>query len=158
MLKKWWLSCCCGDTPRSFTVYIVESLCLCVTHSWWTGWSRGSRQNPVQEECLCLAAQVSLRSESIGVTHINTRIRWLNTGQFHPELFPFCPLTLLRHWGAQEEHVSITCLHVTVLLIPTDFIDSWKDFCIIREQWQGHLYILPAVSILSAASFTGLAV
>lgn len=49
--------------------------CVCVlTHSWWTGWSRGSLQNQVQEWSLCLAAQVSLHSESIQVTHIYTRI------------------------------------------------------------------------------------
>lgn len=48
------------------------SVSLCATHSWWTGWSRGSLQNQVQEWSQCSAARVSLHSESIRVIHKHT--------------------------------------------------------------------------------------
>lgn len=50
----------CGGGQRRTT---------CATHSWWTGWSKGSLQSLVQEWSLHLGVQVSLHSESIDTHH-----------------------------------------------------------------------------------------
>lgn len=54
-------------TPHSKRVHLICAFGW--THSWWTGWSMGSLQNPVQEGFLCSAARVSLHSESIERWH-----------------------------------------------------------------------------------------
>lgn len=45
------------------------------THSWWTGWSRGSQRNRAQEGSQCWPAQVSLHCESINMKQVSVTVR-----------------------------------------------------------------------------------